>query len=80
MVMVAVITDGRAPRPKPKPINKVGVTVTAMIAMISMIMSSTMVNVAIPDIMGAFGIGQDRAHWISTGFLSAMTAGMLLNA
>jgi len=78
--MVAVNTEGASPRPKPKPINKVGITVTAMIAMISMIMSSTMVNVAIPDIMGAFGIGQDRAHWISTGFLSAMTAGMLLNA
>ncbi len=64
----------------PRPVNKIGVTVTAMLAMISMIMSSTMVNVAIPDIMGAFGIGQDEAHWISTGFLSAMTAGMLLNA
>ena len=63
-----------------KQINKTGVTITAMLAMISMIMSSTMVNVAIPDIMGAFGIGQDQAHWISTGFLSAMTAGMLLNA
>ena len=32
-----------------------------MMAMISMIMTSTMVNVAIPDIMGAYGIGQDRA-------------------
>ena len=66
--------------PKQRPVNKFGVTITAMLAMISMIMSSTMVNVAIPDIMGAFGIGQDQAHWISTGFLSAMTAGMLLNA
>lgn len=66
--------------PTQRPVNKFGVTITAMLAMISMIMSSTMVNVAIPDIMGAFGIGQDRAHWISTGFLSAMTAGMLLNA
>jgi MFS family permease len=66
--------------PTQKPVNKAGVTITAMLAMISMIMSSTMVNVAIPDIMGAFGIGQDEAHWISTGFLAAMTAGMLLNA
>ena len=37
-------------------------------------------NVIIPDVMGTFGIGQDQAHWISTGFLSAMGAGMLLNA
>ncbi len=62
------------------PVHRVGITLAAMLAMISMIMSSTMVNVAIPDIMGAFGVGQDQAHWISTGFLSAMTAGMLLNA
>ena len=74
---MAAITGGV---PAARPINKAGVTITAMLAMISMIMSSTMVNVAIPDIMGAFGIGQDQAHWISTGFLSAMTAGMLLNA
>lgn len=69
-----------APPAAPPAISKVGVTITTMIAMISMIMSSTMVNVAIPDIMGAFGIGQDQAHWMSTGFLSAMTVSMLLNA
>jgi MFS transporter, DHA2 family, multidrug resistance protein len=74
---LASVATGTSAR---KPVNKFGITITAMLAMISMIMSSTMVNVAIPDIMGAFGIGQDRAHWISTGFLSAMTAGMLLNA
>ena len=70
------VTDVTAPRIS----SRIGISVTAMLAMIAMIMSSTMVNVAIPDIMGAFGIGQDQAHWISTGFLSAMTAGMLLNA
>ena len=51
-----------------KKINPLGLTITAMIAMIAMIMTSTMVNVAIPNIMGAFGVGQDQAHWISTGF------------
>jgi EmrB/QacA subfamily drug resistance transporter len=30
--------------------------------------------------MGAFGVGQDRAHWLSTGMLAAMTVGMLVNA
>jgi DHA2 family multidrug resistance protein len=60
-------------------INKLGVLITSMIATVAMIMSSTMANVAVPDIMGAFGIGQDQAHWVSTGFYSAMTAGMLLN-
>ena len=76
--MVA-LTEARDPAAYGQ-VHKVKITIAAMLAMISMIMSSTMVNVAIPDIMGAFGIGQDRAHWISTAFLAAMTAGMLLNA
>ncbi len=29
--------------------------------------------------MGTFGIGQDRAQWLSTGALAAMTVAMLLN-
>ncbi|MBT7730940.1 MAG: DHA2 family efflux MFS transporter permease subunit [Rhodospirillaceae bacterium] len=62
-----------------QPINRLGVLITSMIATVAMIMSSTMANVAIPNIMGAFGIGQDQAHWVSTGFYSAMTAGLLLN-
>jgi len=51
-------------------------TATVLCGMLASILSSTMVNVAIPDIMGAFGIGQDQAHWLSTGFLAAMTASM----
>src|SRR4030095_7336159 len=43
-------------------------------------LTSTTVNVAIPDIMGAFGVGQDRAQWLSTGMLAAMTVGMLVAA
>jgi len=76
---MAAVADA-IPRPERPPVSKLGVTVTTMIAMISMVMSSTMVNVAIPDMMGAFGIGQDQAHWMSTGFLAAMTVSMLLNA
>ena len=51
-----------------------------MLGMMTTIMASTMVNVAIADIIGAFGVGQDRVHWVSTGFLSATTVFMLLNA
>ena len=51
-----------------------------MLGLMCSIMASTMANVAIADIMGAFGAGQDRVHWISTGFLSATTVSMLLNA
>lgn len=53
---------------------------TTMMATITVVLSSTVVNVALPDIMGVFGIGQDQAQWMSTGFLAAMTASMLLNA
>ncbi len=53
-------------------------TGTAMTAAISVILSATIVNVAIPAVMGAFGIDQTKAQWLSTGFLAAMTATMLL--
>ena len=53
---------------------------TVMMGLLGSVMSSTMANIAIPDVMGAFGIGQDRAHWMSSGFLSAMTVSMLMNA
>jgi EmrB/QacA subfamily drug resistance transporter len=55
-------------------------TFTVMLGTIPAMLTSTTVNVAIPDIMGAFGIGQDRAQWLSTGMLAAMTVGMLVNA
>lgn len=41
---------------------------------------STSVNVAIPDVMGAYGIGQDVAQWLSTSFLAASTVSMLVAA
>src|SRR3979409_2355414 len=56
------------------------VTLTVLFGSIAPVVTTTIVNVAIPDIMGAFGIGQDRAQWLSTGALAAMTIGMLLNA
>lgn len=53
-------------------------TLTAMISAVAVVLSTTIVNVAIPGVMGAFGISQVQAQWISTGFLAAMTATMLL--
>lgn len=55
-------------------------TGTAMVGTISTVLSSTIINVAIPEIMGAFGIGQDKAQLFSTAFLATMTGAMLLNA
>ena len=53
-------------------------TLTALTASVAVILSATIVNVAIPAVMGAFGIDQTKAQWLSTGFLAAMTASMLL--
>ena len=55
------------------------VSLTGMLAVITAVLSATMINVAIPDIMGAFGVGQDQAQWLSTGFLAAAPVTMLLN-
>ena len=41
------------------------------------IMSSTIVNVAIPDMSQHFALGQERAQWVSSGFMVAMTVSML---
>jgi EmrB/QacA subfamily drug resistance transporter len=56
------------------------VALTVLLGTVAAMVTTTIVNVAIPDIMGAFGIGQDRAQWFMTAALSAMTVGMLLNA
>lgn len=48
-----------------------------MIGTMASVMSSTIVNVAIPDMSQHFALGQDRAHWVSSGFMAAMTVSML---
>ncbi len=56
------------------------VTACGMLGSMTMVLSSTTVNVAVPSIMGAFGVGQDLAQWASTAFLSTMVAAQLLNS
>ena len=56
------------------------VTLSGLTGGFSMVLSATIVNVAVPDVMGAFGVGQDRAQWMATAFLATMTASQLLNA
>jgi hypothetical protein len=56
------------------------VATTVLLGTISATVTTTTVNVAIPDIMGAYGIGQDRAQWLSTGALAGTTIAMLLSA
>ncbi len=48
-----------------------------MTGAVASIMSSTIVNVAIPDLSRQFALGQERAQWVSSGFMIAMTMSML---
>jgi MFS transporter, DHA2 family, multidrug resistance protein len=56
------------------------VVITVMLGTTSMVLATTIVNVVIPDIMAAFHMGQDRAQWLSTGFLAAMSTTMLMTS
>jgi MFS transporter, DHA2 family, multidrug resistance protein len=47
---------------------------------LSTMLAATTINVALPAIIGAFGLGQDKAQWMSTAFLAASTIAMLANA
>ena len=48
-----------------------------MVGTMASIMSSTIVNVAIPGMSQHFALGQERAQWVTSGFMVAMTVSML---
>ena len=50
---------------------------SVMVGTMASIMSSTIVNVAIPGMSHYFSLGQERAQWVSSGFMVAMTVSML---
>ena len=50
---------------------------SVMVGTMASIMSSTIVNVAIPGMSHYFALGQERAQWVSSGFMVAMTVSML---
>lgn len=50
---------------------------SVMVGVMASIMSSTIVNVAIPDLSHHFSLGQERAQWVSSGFMVATTVSML---
>ncbi|RZL87227.1 MAG: DHA2 family efflux MFS transporter permease subunit [Variovorax sp.] len=51
--------------------------VSVMVGVMASIMSSTIVNVAIPGMSHHFTLGQERAQWVTSGFMVAMTVSML---
>lgn len=48
-----------------------------MLGTMATVLSATVVNVALHDIMLEFGIRQGQVHWLATGFIAAMTTTML---
>ena len=56
------------------------VTIAGTCGTVAMVLSSTIVNVVIPSVMGAYGVEQGQAQWIATGFIATMVASQLLNA
>ena len=53
------------------------VLLAVMVGTMASVMSSTVVNVAIPDMSQHFALGQERAQWVASGFMVAMTVSML---
>ncbi|MDB5869029.1 MAG: transporter, partial [Polaromonas sp.] len=51
--------------------------VAVMVGTMASVMSSTVINVAIPAMSQHFVLGQGRAQWVSSGFMVAMTVAML---
>jgi EmrB/QacA subfamily drug resistance transporter len=51
--------------------------ISVMVGTMASIMSSTVVNVAIPGMSHHFALTQGRAQWVSSGFMVAMTVSML---
>ena len=49
-----------------------------MVGTMASIMSSTIVNVAIPDMSHHFTLDQSRVQWVSSGFMVSSTVGMLV--
>jgi EmrB/QacA subfamily drug resistance transporter len=55
------------------------VTCIAMLGSFATLLSATVINVAIPDMMGSLGMSPDEAQWLATAFLAAGTITMLMN-
>ncbi len=55
-------------------------TAAALSAFFTSIFTSSLTNVAVPHVMGAFGVGQSQAQFLSTAFLAMNTTGLLASS
>jgi MFS transporter, DHA2 family, multidrug resistance protein len=53
---------------------------TVMLGTMATVLSATVVNVALHEIMLEFDIRQGQVHWLATGFIAAMTTTMLTSS
>ncbi|NMG66177.1 DHA2 family efflux MFS transporter permease subunit [Azoarcus indigens] len=53
------------------------VLIVASLGTIAGVLSTTSFNVAVPALMRDFALGQEQVQWAITGFMAAMTVGML---
>ena len=51
---------------------------SVMLGTMASVMSSTIMNVGIPDMSHHFALNPARAQWVTSGFMVAMTVGMLV--
>lgn len=51
--------------------------ITATLGAFASLMSLTIVNIAVPDMVRYFGVGPSRAQWVSSAFMAAMGIAML---
>jgi len=56
------------------------VALTGLSGSMPVVMAAAMSNIAVPSIMGAYGVGQNQAQWASTAFVATMVVSQLLNA
>ena len=54
------------------------VLLTVMIGMMGSILSSTIVNVAVPDLTHYFSLTHERAQWVAAAFMVSMTLSLLV--
>jgi EmrB/QacA subfamily drug resistance transporter len=70
-----------APRPGSVPARERALVVLAvLLGSIATLLASTIVNVALPQMMAELHVGHDTVQWVATGFLAATTTTMLATA
>ena len=72
------MTETNTAEPKPSKFYRWGVLGIIMLGTFMAILDSSIVNVALPHMMSAFGVTRDKIEWVTTGFLLASAATMPL--